>query len=203
MRSTLRTVLLCFACAIAIGAAAPGNSLAARWETGGKILEKSTETALVGDEAGTIKIIAVNLTEVTCRVEYLSRLKGGSPGTGEFTYFVLSGCTDSTRFCSVSETKAERLSYPTELSESGGKFLDLVRSLAIAFKLAGASCTIAGSYVLEEEAQGEFDNLTQTLVFPSTALPGTFLVINDLTTLHGYGGKLEGSLPVPGMEVVK
>ncbi len=41
------------------------------------------------------------------------------------------------------------------------------------------------------------------MVFPATALPGTFLVINDLTTPHGYGGRLEGSLPFPSVEVIK
>lgn len=203
MRSMLRTTLFCLTCALAIGVLAPGDSLAARWKVSGKILEKTTETALIGYEAGLFKITAVGLTEVSCKVEYLRRLIGGNPGTSEFTRFVPYGCTDSNASCAVKEATAKRLNYPSQLSESGGKFFDLVKSLAIEFKLSGGSCSIAGSYVLEEEAEGEFDNATETLVFPSTALPGTFLVINDLTTLHGYHGALEGSLPLPVTEVVK
>lgn len=203
MRLIVKAASLSFACVLAIGALMPGNAAAARWKVSGTILEKSTETALIGDEAGKLTIIAVHLTEVTCGVEYLKRLRGGNPGTGEFTFLQPYGCTDNTSGCTVSEAKAERLNYPTELSEAAGKFLDLVKGIAIAFKLAGSGCSIAGSYVLEEEAQGEFENLTHTLVFPTTSLPGTFLVINDLTTLHGYGGRLEGSLPLPSVEVVK
>jgi hypothetical protein len=194
--------MLCLICIPAIGAALPAASQAARWDVDGKILAKSNETALVGYEVGKFTIVGVHRTEVACNVEYLDRLIGGSPGTAEFTFFNLYGCSDNTPSCTVESVSAKRLDYQSELSASGGKFFDLVKALAIDFKLKGASCSIAGSYALEENAEGEYDNAVATLVFPTTPLSGSNLVLNDLTTLTSYIARLEASLPFPGVEVV-
>ena len=195
--------MLCLTCILAIGAALPAASQAARWDYGGKILAKSNETALVGYELGKFTIaVGTHLTEVACDVSYLDKLIGGSPGTDEFTTFDLYSCTDNTPSCAVAGVSVKKLNYQSELNASGGKFFDLVKALEIDFKLTGASCSIAGSYILEENAEGEYDNAVETLVFPTTPLSGSDLLVNDLTTLTDYRARVEASLPFPGVEVV-
>ncbi len=202
MKPTLRTTLFCFMCMLVVGAIAPASSLATPlWRVGATVLLTTLETKPV-TETGRIKIIVVGRTEVSCEVEFRDLLIGGAPGTDEFTTFTPFNCTDSTSFCSVTSASAQHLDFYSTLSESASKYFDLIKPIEIAFTLSGASCTVAGKYVLEEEVEGEFINIQEKLVLPHPELKGTFLVVNDLTNMEGYHGELEGSLPFPGVGVV-
>lgn len=209
MRFTVKTTPLSLTCVLAIGAfmlvvgaIAPASSLATPlWRVGAKVLLTTLETEPVV-ETGTIKITVVGRTEVSCKVEFRDLLIGGAPGTDEFTKFTPVDCTDSTSFCSVTSASAQHLDFYSTLSESASKYFDLIKPIEIAFTLSGASCTVAGKYVLEEEVEGEFINIQEKLALPHPELKGTFLVVNDLTNMEGYHGELEGNLPFPGIGVV-
>jgi hypothetical protein len=202
MKPLLSTTLFCLMCMLLVGAIAPSSSLATPlWRVGAKVLLTTLETEPVS-ETGRIKIVVVGRTEVSCELSFRDLLIGGAPGTDEFTTFTPFSCTDSTSFCSVTSASAQRLDFYSTLSESGSKYFDLIKPIAIAFTLSGSSCAVAGKYVLEEEVEGEFKNIQEELVLPHPELKGTFLVVNDLTNMEGYHGELEGTLPFPGIGVV-
>jgi hypothetical protein len=193
-RSRGCTIALCIATTLLIVIGAPAGASAARWEVAGKILKSPSETELLeGEGVLTIGVKGLSTT-LKCGAGMNDLAIGGATGTDEVQTFGIS-CTDSSS-CTVEKMVATKLGYKSELKESGTppKYYDLIKEMEITFTISGASCPTAGKYILEANLEGVVENSTHMLVFPSTPLSGTKVILNSLTAMKSYFATVEGEL---------
>jgi hypothetical protein len=188
-----RTMALCIAATLLTAIGAPAVASAARWEVAGNILTSSSETELLESE-GVLTIGVKGLsTTLKCEGGMNDLAIGGNPGTDEVKELGIT-CTDNS-FCAVEKIEAKKLGYKSELKEFLGpprEYYDLIEEIEITFTISGASCSTAGKYILEDNIEGVIENGNHRLVFPSTPLPGSDLILNSLTGMKSYRATAEG-----------
>jgi hypothetical protein len=192
MGSRAKHALLCLTAALTLGAALPAASEAAQWVVSGHTLGEG-ESEVAGSEANKVTVAVKGLVNISCNLNVADKLIGGAKGTDEWTTLQLYGCSTNISGCTVEEASAKKLSYPSELLASGSKFFDLSKHLDVRFVLTGF-CSVAGTYLLEEQVEAEFENSSESLRFPTTPFSGSDLVLNDLTTMKAFHAVLEGSV---------
>jgi len=188
-----RTMALCVAATLLTAVGVPAVASAARWEVAGHVLASSSETELLEGEGNvTILVKGLSMT-LKCSGGMNDLAIGGTPGTDEVTGVGLV-CTD-TSGCTVEKVEAKNLDYKSELKDFLGpphEYYDLIKEIEISFTISGATCTTAGKYILEFNVEGVIENTNHRLVFPSTPLPGSDLILNDLTDMKSYRATMEG-----------
>jgi hypothetical protein len=185
---------LCVATAALLTAVgAPASASAARWEVAGHILMSPSETELLESE-GVITIGVKGLsTTLKCEGGMNDLAIGGKPGTDEVQGLSIN-CSDNS-FCAVEKVTAQKLGYKSELKEVVGpplEYFDLIKEIEVTFTISGASCPVAGKYILEGNVEGVIENSSHRLVFPATQLAGTSLILNSLTAMKSYRATIEG-----------
>lgn len=187
------TMALCIAVTLLTAVGAPAVASAARWEVAGHILTSSSETEVLEGE-GVLTIVVKGLsTTLKCEGGMKDLAIGGNPGTDEVQSFAIK-CTDNS-FCAVEKMEAKKLGYKSELKEFLGpprEYYDLIKEIEMTFTITGASCPTAGKYILEDNVEGVIESGSHKLVFPSTPLSGSDLILNSLTGMTSYRATMEG-----------